>query len=109
MLVGTTALALAFCAGSAFASTRYYHRHHHATRVPAAQAALPDTSQLGNNPAKRYPARHDANARAEATLLLTGNNPTRRYAVRHDPNARMEATLSRGGNNPVRPYPAGVH
>ncbi len=74
-----------------------------------AQPALPDTSQIGNNPAKRYPARHDANARQEATLLLTGVNPTKRYAVRHDANARMEATLSTTGNNPVRRYPAGMH
>jgi hypothetical protein len=111
MLVGTTALALAFGTGSAIAKTRHYHRHHAARQaaLQAPQPALEDTTQNGNNPAKRYAARHDANARQEATLSLSGNNPTKRYAVRHDANARMEATLSTSGNNPVKKYPAGIH
>jgi len=110
LLATTAALALAFTAGSAGASTRHHARHHHATRAPAIQAPLAvDTTQNGNNPQKRYKERHDANARAEANLLLTGNNPTKRYAARHGSNLRMEATLSRSGNNGVKYYPTGKH
>jgi hypothetical protein len=113
LLVGTTALALAFTAGSASASTRHHYRHHHyrhhavrAAAAPVRQDAFADTSLTGNNPYKRYPARHDANAREEATLSLGGNNPTKRYKVRHASNLRMEATLSRSGNNGVKYYPS---
>jgi len=113
LLAATAALALAFTAGGAGAATRHHARHHPrpvtATQTQNAQNALQDTTQTGNNPAKRYKASHDANAREEATLMLTGNNPTKRYAVRHDANARMEATLSTSGNNPVKKYPAGMH
>ncbi len=110
MLVGTAALALAFTAGSALAATRYYHHHrHHAVRapaVPAAQNAFADTSQNGNNPAKRYAARHMSDGAIKTpTLYLTGNNPTKRYAVRHasaDALARSDLTTS--GNNPAKNY-----
>jgi hypothetical protein len=111
MLVGTTALALAFSAGSAFAKARHHYRHHHA-RLAATQVLPNATTGMivnANNPAKRYPAHHDANMQAEATLYVTGNNPTKRYKTGHDNNARMEATLSASGNNPVKRYPGGMH
>lgn len=110
VLVGTTALALAFSAGSALAKTRHHYRHH---ARPAAAQVQPNASAgmivNANNPAKRYKSVHDANAREEATLSLSGNNPTKRYKTGHDTNARMEATLSRQGNNGVKYYPGGLH
>ncbi|HLH91474.1 MAG TPA: hypothetical protein VKX28_23730 [Xanthobacteraceae bacterium] len=106
LLAATAALALAFTAGGAIASTRHYSRHHHHPAPAPAANAQPDASLNGNNPAKRYPTRHmSANAIKTATLLTTGNNPTKRYAVRHGSNLRMEATLSTSGNNPAKRYP----
>lgn len=107
LLATTAALALAVTSGSAMASTRHYsHHRHHPAAVQAANA-LPDSSQNGNNPSKRYPTRHMSEASIKtATLLTTGNNPTKRYAVRHGSNLRMEATLSTSGNNPAKRYAA---
>jgi hypothetical protein len=108
LLVGTTALALAFGAGSALAKAKHHQYRHHAARPAAVhppQAAVDDTSLHGNNPAKRYKAVHDANASADLSLSLSGNNPTKRYKAVHGSNLRMEPTLSRYGNNGVKYYP----
>ena len=107
LLATMAALALAFTAGSAMASTRHHARHHHQAAVAQAPAALPDASQAGNNPSKRYGTRHmSESAIKTATLLTTGNNPTKRYAARHDANLRLEATLTNSGNNPAKRYAA---
>jgi hypothetical protein len=112
-----TAIAIAVGAGvlslgvdSGMAAVRHHYRHHHAiyrahvAQIPAQQAQASDLITIGNNPAKRYPARQLSDGAVKtSTLYAAGNNPAKAYPVRHaSPDAVREPTLMNSGNNPAK-------
>ena len=109
VLVGVGALTLAMGVGGASAATPYHHRMAASHARQASEPARSQSSNLatnGNNPAKRYEARHMPEGSIKTSTLTTnGNNPAKPYSARHMPeNAIHEATLPTNGNNGVKLY-----
>ncbi len=107
ILIGAGALSLVL-AGSVPANAAISHHHrarsNHSVAAPMEPAESAGLSTIGNNPAKRYPARHaPEGAVLTSTLMRSGNNPAKQYSARHAPKTAVnEQTLLTNGNNPAR-------